>query len=185
MSTCVRLGTTTALACVALLLAAPPVPAEVVWQGDSPHRHGYRAEHAASLELLAQEGDPFAQFALAVMYDDGRGLPQDFSRALAWYTRAAKAGLVEAQYMVGRFHGGGRGVKQNPGVAFYWFNLAAAGGHPFAPRLRDQHRNQITPAQRRHFEAQAVAWQSAHPRQFRCHRCTYPSWTAKPRWWLR
>ena len=89
------------------------------------------------------------------MYDEGRGLPQDFPRALSWYKKAARAGLVDAQYMVGRFYGRGRGVKQNPSAAFYWFNLAAAGGHPLAATLRDQHRHQISPAQRRRMEAEA------------------------------
>jgi TPR repeat protein len=118
------------------------------------------------------------------MYDDGRGLPQDFSRALSWYRKAAHAGLVDAQYMVGRFYGRGRGVKQNPSAAFFWFNLAAAGGHPRAAALRDQHRLQISPAQRRRMEDEAVSWHERHPRQFTCRfqRCIYPGWTPRPRW---
>ncbi len=173
-----------ALACATLLLATPHAQAHDVRQGASAYRQGHYGEAAAILKPLAEEGDPFAQFAIAVMYDDGHGLPQNFSRALSWYMRAARSGLVDAQYMVGRFYGRGRGVKQNPGAAFYWFNLAAVGGHPFAARLRDQHRSQIPAAQRDRLEAKAVSWQSSHPYQFSCRgqRCIYPGWTARPRW---
>lgn len=172
------------MALIAMLLAVAPAQAGDVRNGTKYYRQGQYAAAAAILKPLAEDGDPFAQFAVAVMYDDGRGLPQDLSRALSWYTRAAKAGLVDAQYLVGRFHGNGRGVKQNPSAAFYWLNLAASGGHPDAARLRDQHRLQISPAQRRRMEAAAVSWQSNHPHEFTCRlqHCIYPAWTPRPRW---
>ena len=174
------------LAGAALLLAnqtAEAHEAHEVRDGISAYRHGSYPQAVEILKPLAHEGDPYAQFAIAVMYDDGLGLPQDFSRAISWYTRAAEAGIVDAQYIVGRFYGRGRGVKQNPGKAFYWFNLAAAAGHPLAPRLRDQHRLQLPVPQRHRIEAEAVAWQSAHPNTLNCDSrlCIYPGWTIKPR----
>lgn len=149
-----------------------------------------RATLCAGLLVLATPAHPanparelaIDQFRQAVRYDDGHGVPQDFARALALYTRAARAGLVDAQYMVGRFYGAGRGVRQNPARAFYWFNLAAAGGHPHAAAQRDQQRLQTPPAERRRIEAAAVAWAAAHPRRFTCWTrfCRYPRWTARP-----
>jgi len=167
-----------------LLLAVEPAPADSVRKGTNLYWRGDYGAAADVLKPLAEDGNVLAQFAIAAMYDDGRGLPQDFSRALSWYKKAAHAGLVDAQYMVGRFYGRGRGVKQNPSAAFFWFNLAAAGGHPRAAALRDQHRLQISPAQRRHMEADAVSWHARHPRQFTCQfqRCIYPGWTPRPRW---
>jgi TPR repeat protein len=172
------------LALGVLLLWGLPAGAHDLRQGTSAYRQGHYGEAAAILKPLAEDGNPFAQFAIGVMHDDGRGLPQDLSRALSWYTRAAHAGLVDAQYMVGRFYGSGRGVKQNPARAFFWFNLAAAGGDPRAALLRDQHAHQITPAERRRREAEAVSWQSRHAHHFTCRfqRCIYPRWTAPPRW---
>lgn len=174
----------TVLACAALFLAIHTAQAGDFERGVSAYRHGDYAGAVSLIEPLARHGDPFAQFALAVMYDDGRGRPQDFSKALAWYTRAARAGLVDAQYMAGRFYGRGRGVKQNPARAFFWFNIAAAGGHPHAARLRDQQRAQVNRAQRSRIEAEAVAWQAKHPTQFTCkeRRCIFPGWTARPAW---
>ena len=167
-----------------LLLALKPVEAHDVRQGTAAFRMGHYGEAAAILMPLAEKGDPIAQFAVAVMHDEGRGLPQNYARALSWYRQAARAGLVDGQYMVGRIYGRGRGVKQNPAAAFYWFNLAAAGGHPLAARLRDQHRNQISAAEARRREAEAVSWQSRHPYQFSCEgrHCIYPRWTARPSW---
>jgi TPR repeat protein len=167
-----------------LLLMIGPAVADDVRTGTSLYVRGDYGAAAAVLKPLAEEGNVLAQFAIAAMYDDGRGLPQNLPRALSWYKKAAHAGLVDAQYMVGRFYGGGRGVKQNPSTAFYWFNLAAAGGHPRAATLRDQHRLQISPTQRRRMEAEASSWHARHPRQFTCqfHRCIYPRWTPRPRW---
>ena len=46
----------------------------------------------------AEFGDPFAQFNLAVMLDQGRGVPQrDQEDAVRWLTRAAEQGMVEAK----------------------------------------------------------------------------------------
>ena len=167
-----------------LLLAAGPAPADDVRRGTNLYWRGDYTAAAAVMQPLARDGNVLAQFAVAVMYDDGRGLPQDFTRALSWYKKAAHAGLVDAQYMVGRFYGRGRGVRQNPSAAFFWFNLAAAGGHPRAAILRDQHRLQISPAQRHRMEDAAVSWHERQPRQFTCRlqRCIYPGWTPRPRW---
>ena len=125
---------TLAAACAVLVLFTAQAFAGDYEKGVSAFRRGDYAEARTLLKPLAQEGDPYAQFAIAVMYDDGLGLPQNYGHALNWYGKAAQAGLVDAQYMAGRFHGGGRGVKQNPPPAFFWFDLAAAGGHPQAPR---------------------------------------------------
>lgn len=172
------------MAAAMLLLAAASAAAADYKTGASLYRSGEYRAAVGVLKPLAEQGDVLAQFAIGAMYDDGRGLPQDFSLALKWYKKAAQAGLVDAQYMVGRFYGGGRGVKQNPSAAFFWFNLAASGGYPRAASLRDQHGLQITPAQRRRKEAEAATWQTRHPRQIICsfQRCIYPGWLPRPRW---
>jgi len=175
---------TTLASALLLLLVLGPAAADDVRTGTRLYERGDYAAAAALLKPLAEDGHVLAQFAIAAMYDDGRGLPQNLPRALSWYKTAAHAGLVDAQYMLGRFYGSGRGVKQNPSAAFYWFTLAAAGGHPRAAPLRDQHSHQISPAQRRRMEAQAASWHARHPHQFTCQfkRCIYPNWTARPRW---
>ena len=131
------------IALVTLLFCFQPAAAGELWNGLYAYRHGHYQQAVATLRPLAESGDPYAQFTLGVMYDDGIGLPRNFGLALHWYKRAARQGLADAQYMAGRFYGNGRGVKQDPAAALFWFELAAAAGHPLAPNLRDQHWHQL------------------------------------------
>jgi TPR repeat protein len=169
---------------VVLLLGVQVAWADELKQAQKAYRHGQYAEAAAILQPLAQRGNPIAQFNVAVMYDDGLGLPQNLALALSWYKRAGEAGLIDGQYMTGRFYGRGRGTPQNPGKALFWFDLARAGGHPLAGKLRDQHWDQLNSPQRDAIEAEATRWHARHPHQFSCkgNPCIYPRWTPKPRW---
>jgi hypothetical protein len=40
----------------------------------------------------ADQGNADAQFCLAVMYNEGRGVPHDPGQAVSWYRRAAEQG---------------------------------------------------------------------------------------------
>lgn len=172
-----------ALAAV-LLLGHQPARANALGDGYYAYRHQRYAEALAILKPLALEGNPYAEFNLAVMYDDGLGVPRNFTLALFWYRKAGSQGLADGQYMAGRFYGSGRGVKQDPASALFWFELASAGGHPLAPALRDQHWNQLNRPVRERVAAEATGWQSEHPAQFTCkwQKCIYPKWTARPGW---
>lgn len=169
---------------IVLLLWLQPAAASEYSSGIFAYRNGQYPRAVALLKPLALEGDPYAQFALGVMYDDGIGLPRNFTLALLWYKKSAAQGLADAQYMAGRFYGSGRGVKQDPAAALFWFELAAAAGHPLAPLLRDQQWNQMKSPQRDRVSADATRWQSEHPAQMSCkwRRCVYPVWTARPGW---
>ncbi len=41
---------------------------------------------------LAEQGEMVAQWSLGVMYERGRGVPQDYVQAYRWYTLAASQG---------------------------------------------------------------------------------------------
>lgn len=172
------------IAVIALFLWFQPAAAGELSQGISAYRARNYEAAVALIMPLAERGDPYAQFTLGAMYDNGVGVPRNFTVALSWYKRAGIQGLADGQYMVGRFYGGGRGVKQDPARALYWFELAASGGHPLAPLLRDQHYNQLKDAVRQRVVADATAWQASHPTQLRCNvtRCVYPAWTRRPGW---
>ena len=45
-----------------------------------------------ALRARAEQGDAPAQFALGVMYAEGRGVPQDDAEAVRWYGLAAEQG---------------------------------------------------------------------------------------------
>lgn len=172
------------LAVIALFLWFQPAAAAELAQGISAYRARNYEAAVALIKPLAERGDPYAEFTLGAMYDNGIGVPRNLTLALSWYKRAGSQGLADGQYMAGRFYGGGRGVKQDIAKALFWLELAAAGGHPMAPLLRDQHYNQLKDALRQRVMTDATAWQDQHPAQLRCSvmRCIYPNWTRRPGW---
>ena len=83
----------------------------------------------------ANQGDANAQYTLALMYENGTGIPRDPRYAIYWYTKAAQQGHVEAQYRLGTIYRYGYGdevflldFKQ----AVYWITKAAEQGHLIA-----------------------------------------------------
>ena len=52
--------------------------------------HEDPAETAERCLKVAKKGDCYAQFAVGVMYYDGKGVPQDHEKAAAWFRKAAE-----------------------------------------------------------------------------------------------
>jgi TPR repeat protein len=52
----------------------------------------------AELRRLAEQGDVLAQYNLGIVYDTGKGVPQDYTEAVRWYRLAAEQGHASAQY---------------------------------------------------------------------------------------
>ena len=63
------------------------------------------------------------------MYDNGRGVKQDYIKAVEWYQRAAEQGYAAAQYHLGVMYDNGQGVKQDYIKAVEWYQKAAEQGH--------------------------------------------------------
>jgi TPR repeat protein len=73
---------------------------------------------------LAEQGDVGAQFLLGLMYEHGRGVPQDETEAVRWYRLAANQGFAVAQSNLGVMYRNGRGVPQDDVAAHMWLDLA-------------------------------------------------------------
>ena len=92
-----------------------------------------RFEVARHLWLpLAAAGDAEAALDLGLLYDLGRGVPQDSSTAYRWYRQAAKGGLAQAAFNVAVLLDSGAGVPRDGAEAALWYARAAAGGYPRA-----------------------------------------------------
>jgi TPR repeat protein len=65
---------------------------------------------------------------LGYMYETGRGVPADPSRAFRYYQQSAQAGNGQGMYSVGRCYREGIGVARNETEAQKWFNAAKAHG---------------------------------------------------------
>ena len=87
-----------------------------------------------ALEYLkkAQQGDPEAQFNLGRCYANGRGVKQDWQKAVEWYAKAAEQGDAVAQCNLGICYANGQGVKQDRQKAIEWYTKAAQQGDEYA-----------------------------------------------------
>ena len=85
--------------------------------------------HFNEIEKKAARRDAEAQFNLGVLYDDGKGVKQNYAKAAIWYQRAAEQGHAQAQVNLGISYYAGKGVKQNHAEAAIWYQRAAEQGH--------------------------------------------------------
>ena len=118
---------------VAALLSAaaghgPVVAADLLAEGAAAYEAGNYGEAASIWRPLAEEGDPKAQFNLALLHETGRGVAEDPAEAAAWYERAALQGVTQAQLNLAALRQTGRGIAQNPLEALYWLEVAARHG---------------------------------------------------------
>ena len=117
------------------------------------------------LKPLAQQGIPIAQYNLGVMYDNGKGVPQDYAEAMNWYRRAAEQGLADAQHNLGWVYFEGQGVPQDYILAHMWFSLAvsrfpASEGEKREQAVKDRDivASKMTPAQTAEAQRLAREW---------------------------
>lgn len=87
------------------------------------------AEAANWYYRAAQAGHAGAMNNLAVLHQEGRGVPVTLSVARLWLERAATAGLAQAQHNLALLYARGSGVPRDRGRMLYWLERAAAGGH--------------------------------------------------------
>ena len=85
-------------------------------------------------------------FNLAMMYDSGDGVTQNYMEAVKWFTLAAKQGVTPAQNILGVMYYYGDGVVQDYAMAHMWANVAAANGYEKARNLRDTVAEKMTQA---------------------------------------
>ena len=89
----------------------------------------YVKEHAI-------DGDPIAQYHLALMFDTGRGVPLIPTEAEKWYKAAAEQGHPNACYYLARMYSlETSGIPKNEAIAHSWYQKAAELGHKQAREI--------------------------------------------------
>jgi hypothetical protein len=109
-----------------------------------------RGDHFAALPLFrlaAEQGNAEAQYALGLIYINGRGTPTDFIEAAHWFRRGAEQGDMDSLYMLGCCYDEGWGVQKNDVQAYAWLSLAAALGYERAIEELARVSTRMTPAQ--------------------------------------
>lgn len=91
----------------------------------------------SSMQAAAVQIDPESEGIrkMAVVYEHGRGVKQDFAQAYRLYCQAALSGDLESAYNLGWMYFNGRGMSRDSALAMYWFQRAAHGGDALAKRM--------------------------------------------------
>lgn len=111
-------------------------------------------QHAfATMEPLARNGQPEAQYYLSLMYETGSGTTRDADRATSLLRQAANGGIVEAQMKLAQMYAAGQGVPKDPFYAYVWYAVAASTGSAAATQQRDAAADALQPMERRQAEA--------------------------------
>jgi len=79
-----------------------------------------------ALQTQANQGDTEAQNRLGELYAKGRGVPQDYAQARAWYEKSASQGHPLAQNNLAELYFAGLGGPPDYVRAYMWVSLAVA-----------------------------------------------------------
>ena len=125
-----------------------------------------RGDFAAALrewQPLAEQGDANAQFYFGLSYENGDGVPRDYTKARQWYEKSAAQGYAKSQLYLGLQSSFGQGVPVDLVQAYMWYSLAAGNGNAHAPGYRDDLTRQMTPAQIAEARKRAREWTPKTP----------------------
>jgi hypothetical protein len=112
-------------------------------------RHDYPTA-LAILRPLAARGDMFGQYVMGVIYDNGRGVPENHPMALQWYQRSSAAGFSLSMRNLGTMYSNGEATGRHDYVqAYRWYALSVAHfvpGEADADRVQemDQDLNEVS-----------------------------------------
>lgn len=110
--------------------AAPSDPRAQFILGARSDQQGQYPEALAWYRKSAEQGYSLAQSALGLMYEIGRGVPQDFAEALKWNRLAVAQDNPIAENNLGLMSARGEGMAADPGQARQLFEKSAQNGWP-------------------------------------------------------
>jgi TPR repeat protein len=87
------------------------------------------ANSPGALRKSPELSEADSQNELARAYLAGRGVPQDYAKAMRWYRKAADQGNADAQFSLGAMYAQGLGVPQDYKEAVKWYRKAADQGN--------------------------------------------------------
>ena len=98
---------------------------------DALRRNDFAAA-ANELRPLAERGDAEAQYRIGLMYEYGKGYPQDKTQGIVWFKKSAAQNHAAAQTELGIIYATGDGVKQDDAQAVAWFQKGSSLGNATA-----------------------------------------------------
>jgi TPR repeat protein len=95
-------------------------------------RAAKRAEWLDQVRTKAEHGDPVAEAELGYLYENGKGVPLNYTTAFDWYWKSANQGSADGEGALGSMYYYGRGVPIDHTTAWNWYSKAAAQGNAYA-----------------------------------------------------
>src|SRR5208282_561382 len=87
------------------------------------------AQDFSDLKGKAEQGDAHSQVGLGLLYENGKGVAQDYKEAVKWYLKAAEQGNATGQTYLGVMYEHGTGVPQDYKEAVKWYLKSAEQGN--------------------------------------------------------
>ena len=110
------------------------------------------------MQRLAEQGYADAQYNLGVMYNVGRGVPEDDVEAVKWYRISARAGHPGSQNALGAMYEHGETVNVDMAKAYFWYTLAAGSGNAEASHNRSRLKAELDTDELRHIGDALEHW---------------------------
>ncbi len=107
-------------------------------EAQRPYQLVEQKKYDEALPLLrerADKNDAQAQEQMAMLYFEGKGVPEDSTKAAEWMQKAAELGRPESQYLLAWFYYRGTGVPRDYEKALLWVQRALAKGDSNATNL--------------------------------------------------
>ena len=99
---------------------------------DESRTLGERDGAIEELRVIAENGDPHAQYLMGKLYRDGPLLIPDAVQARDWFIRAAEQDLPAAQYALGKLYLSNDIQVRDPERGMEWLERAAQNGNDYA-----------------------------------------------------
>jgi len=116
-----------------MLTAASSAAVDSQSTGNTPSMKPAEAQKLlAHIRPRAKKGRAKAQYNLGVMYANGYGVKQNWTKARHWYRKAASQHQAKAEQNLGVMYNRGQGVATDQSKAAHWFGRAARDGDPAA-----------------------------------------------------
>ncbi len=106
-----------------ILVVASPVVAQDLAKAIAANKSGDYATALREFTLLADQGDPYGQAALGVLYFKGNGVLQDYATAVKLWRLSPE--IVLSQLFLAHAYRRGEGVPQDHVLTHMWLNLAS------------------------------------------------------------
>jgi uncharacterized protein len=101
---------------------------EMLTKGYNFSQNGQHEDALYWYRKAAEKGNSNAQYELAIYYEKGRVVKQDYAKAIYWYQLSADQGNANGEKGMGFVFQTGRGVKKDYKQAVYWYRKAAKNG---------------------------------------------------------